>query len=112
MHSLNLEKLELLCRTDFGIKKHSQRVFKEQLGYNKRLPIKFLLKSDLLKIETFAEKRLGSTGSKTLKTLQFENIDFKKKNKSYVGSRHERLLPVRGQRTKTNAKTNRKKRKN
>lgn len=45
--------------------------------------------------------------SKTVsdKTLMKNNILFKKKLKNYSGLRHKMKLPVRGQRTKTNAKT-------
>lgn len=39
------------------------------------------------------------------KALVVANILFKIKLKSYSGLRHQTKLPVRGQRTKTNAKT-------
>jgi len=42
---------------------------------------------------------------KEIKRKVFENILFKKKIKSYSGLRHSFKLPVRGQRTQTNAKT-------
>ncbi len=40
-----------------------------------------------------------------LKAEEKSNIDIKKAKGNYEGLRHKRGLPVRGQRTKTNAKT-------
>jgi small subunit ribosomal protein S13 len=40
-----------------------------------------------------------------LKRLQYQNIATLKTISSYRGIRHTRFLPVRGQRTSTNAKT-------
>ncbi|MCK5787904.1 MAG: 30S ribosomal protein S13 [Chlamydiia bacterium] len=41
----------------------------------------------------------------------FNNIKLQKQIKSYIGLRHSRGLPVRGQKTKTNARTRKGKRK-
>ena len=109
MRSLNLEKLEILFKNDYGVKSYSQKYLKGQSGYNRRMPVNFLLKEDLQHIDDFCQKNLDKNFSKKQKTIIFENIAFYKKNRSYKGTRHEKSLPVRGQRTKTNAKTNRKK---
>lgn len=109
MRSLNLEKLNILYKTDYGIKTYSQKYLKNQSGYNKRMPVTFLLKKDLQHVGEYSQKVLERNLSKKQKTIIFENISFIKKNRSYKGTRHEKSLPVRGQRTKTNSKTNRKK---
>jgi small subunit ribosomal protein S13 len=49
---------------------------------------------------------------KTLKRIKNKNIISLKKINSYRGKRHEFFLPVRGQRTHSNAKTQKKKNKN
>lgn len=109
MRSLNLEKLEILYKNDYGIKSYSKKYLKSQSGYNRRMPVNYLLKEDLQHIDDFCQENLDKNSSKKRKTIDFENIAFQKKSRSYRGTRHEKSLPVRGQRTKTNAKTNKKK---
>jgi small subunit ribosomal protein S13 len=58
---------------------------------------------DLLKIRTYLEEKLKVEGD--LKAEKNMNIKRLKDIKSYRGLRHIRKLPVRGQRTRTNART-------
>lgn len=61
------------------------------------------------------EAKILLNNQKTLPSSEVEKqkcIEFLKENKSYRGIRHKIRLPVRGQRTHTNAKTRKKKKAN
>jgi len=74
------------------------RILRDKHGFNVKLSI---VKKNLL-FEELKKK-------KTLKEKKFHlNIYFLKKIKSYKGIRHVLNLPVRGQRTHTNAKNSKK----
>jgi len=75
-------------------------------GANNRLSYNFLP----IKGNFIASKFLKDISSKSQTKLQNKrNIDFIIKLKNYKGLRHRKHLPVRGQRTRTNAKTIRRK---
>jgi small subunit ribosomal protein S13 len=91
IYGINKEKITYLTKKfGFNIRIHSFNLFKE--------------KKDLLKI-LLKDKKQG----RALYDFNVENINFLKNNKSYRGLRHRRYLPVRGQRTHTNAQTIKKK---
>lgn len=69
-------------------------------GINKRLNIKYYKEKLNYK---FQELDLLKK-----KKFDYKYIEFYKDRNSYKGTRHKRSLPVRGQRTHTNAKTNKK----
>lgn len=64
---------------------------------------KDLNQEEMNKIKQVIEKKYKTEGE--LRQIVRSNISRLKEIKSYRGSRHERHLPVRGQRTKTNSRT-------
>jgi len=71
--------------------------------------VKDLLESEIKKIQNEIEKNYKVEGD--LREVISENIKRLKDIGSYRGIRHARNLPVRGQRTRSNARTKRGKRK-
>lgn len=87
---------------------NGQVILKEgQIDGNKK--VKDLTEDELKKIQIVIEKKYKVEGN--LKEEIRENIKRLKSISAYRGSRHARSLPVRGQRTKSNARTKRGKRK-
>jgi len=78
---------------------------KKKIGTNQRINTNFILLNKKSIINNISKKIL--TGVE-LKTRTTQNIDFICKLRIYRGFRHKNKLPVRGQRTRTNAKTSRK----
>lgn len=74
-------------------------------GINPKLTIKNLSTTDLEKIREMMEKYYKVEGD--LRMILHQNIKRLKEINSYRGIRHIKKLPVRGQRTKTNARTKR-----
>lgn len=108
----NFQKLNAFLSTDFGFKKYSKKYLKNKVGYNIRHPLFVIKHKDVERIinslTSISEARAlvsGGTGSKTLRSEVNDFINFKVLNTSYQGDRHEKNLPVRGQRTKTNGRT-------
>lgn len=93
---INLEKQNI----------NNRNLFKKKVinhfGLNTRLKPLYLKKKvrGLLNREKLSESKLQ---------IDFTNVQFLKDIRSYRGVRHKARLPVRGQRTHTNAKTNKKK---
>ena len=87
----------------FGIGRSASRKILSETGVDLNTKVKDLTDEDLVKIREFIDKNVSVEGdlrrkvSMSIKRL----IDVG----SYRGSRHRRALPVRGQRTKTNART-------
>ena len=86
----------------FGVGKHTTILMLNDLniGYNFR--IKDLTQSTFVKVIKWIEKNQIIVES-ALKQKINNNISKLKSVKSYRGLRHSQHLPVRGQRTKTNA---------
>jgi ribosomal protein S13 len=82
------------------LSKNSKHKFCETYGINSRINIFFLK-------DKFDNKIMKLNTTKSA----YPFILYKKNINSYIGSRHKKSLPVRGQRTHTNAKTNKKNRK-
>lgn len=104
----NLKRLTFFYNQDFTINKKTPYFLRARRGYNLRLNIGFIRTSDTNQLENLLRTRLAITNRKR-KALQ--QLKFIKELNSYRSNRHRRFLPARGQRTKTNAKTNRKKNK-
>lgn len=85
----------------------SKKVLK-QAGIDPETKTSQLNSGDLDRIRNIIEKNYKIEGD--LRMLVSQNIKRLKEINSYRGSRHARNLPVRGQRTKTNARTKRGKR--
>ena len=86
----------------YGIRKKEKSYVIKELGFNSRILNFGLLKSKESTIKNFFKNELQE---KSLRDFNKDNINFLKNIKSYRGVRHTRNLPVRGQRTHTNAKT-------
>lgn len=90
----------------YGIKKRLNSFLSKKLGFNSRFETsKISKKKNVLIIKNFKNVRKF----KALREFNYKNIEFLKTAKTYRGLRHRRFLPVRGQRTHTNARTNKKK---
>ena len=85
----------------------SERIL-EELGIDKSKRLHELGPSDITKIASALEKY--PTEGELIRQVR-QNISRLRSINSYKGIRHARGLPVRGQRTKTNARTKRGKRK-
>lgn len=92
----------------YGVGIKSAQKIIHDTGLNPQLDIKDLSTSDLEKIREMIEKYYKVEGD--LRIIVHQNIKRLKEINSYRGVRHIKKLPVRGQRTKTNARTKRGKR--
>jgi small subunit ribosomal protein S13 len=93
----------------FGLGKSNSDVLCKQLGLSKNFKVKNLSKEQLSKLSVILEISNFSLGSelKKLRSLKVKNLV---SIRSYRGLRLKQGLPVRGQRTHTNARTARKRR--
>jgi len=74
-----------------------------QAGIDPQRRAKELSDDDIARIATLLDREYLVEGA--LRRTEFGNIERLKQINSYRGSRHKRNLPVRGQRSKTNART-------
>lgn len=119
MFSLIYRDLRVLKKQNFGFGKNNQELGSRRLGFgsnffidglkkfkfvkSKKIDLIFLNRFNrLLKDDIF---RLSSFFNLNLQKKILKRIDFLKFNRSWRGVRHLNGLPVRGQRTKTNART-------
>lgn len=79
------------------------------LGIDSSVRLSDLNEHQRAQIEQYIQDNYVTGGDLVRKV--FNDIKLQKQIKSYVGLRHMRGLPVRGQRTKTNARTRKGKRK-
>lgn len=91
----------------YGLGKNNSLLICKKLGFSKNLKIKYLSKEQLNKIVKVTESLNLSLGSE-LKKLKLLSTRHLLSIKSYRGFRRNEGLPVRGQRTHTNARTARK----
>ena len=92
----------------FGIGRSTAEKMLDGLKIDQNKKTKDLDESEIDKIRNYIEKNLKIEGD--LKSEVAQNIRRLKDISSYRGIRHGKNLPVRGQRTKTNARTKRGKR--
>ena len=99
------ERIEYALTAIYGIGfSRSQEILTEvKIDRNKR--VKELKDTDLKKIQTYIEKNYRVEGD--LKAEVSDHIKRLREIGSYRGIRHIRSLPVRGQRTRSNARTRR-----
>jgi small subunit ribosomal protein S13 len=90
----------------YGVKKSSKLVLTNKLGVNSRINVTFIKQKNFNYLSNLYLDAL--VGNKLQASIK-ENISFMKNNRTYKGLRHKVSLPVRGQRTHTNAKTCKKK---
>ncbi len=91
---------------EYGAGNLAKKILTRQLGINSRLNVSFVKQKRFNQLNTSLNKSL--IGKKLHDSIK-EKISFIKNNKTYKGLRHKASLPVRGQRTHTNAKTCKKK---
>ena len=93
----------------FGIGKSNSLFLCKTLGFSPNLKLKTMSKEQIIKLVNIIESStLIITGD--LKKLKSQNLKTLFSIKSYKGLRLKQGLPVRGQRTHTNARTARKRR--
>lgn len=87
----------------YGIGWTLSRQILKDLGIDQEARCKALTDEDLSRISAVIEKKFVVEGQ--LRRQVAQNISRLKEIKCYRGSRHIKNLPVRGQRTRTNART-------
>jgi small subunit ribosomal protein S13 len=97
----------LQLRRVFGARGSVDRILIKKLGSNPRVKTLFLPEKKVNHIDRYIKKIVLP---KKLSQQIRKNITFLKTIRSYRGVRHKAGLPVRGQRTQTNAKTVKKRR--
>lgn len=101
----NEKRVEVGLTYIFGIGPTTSRKIIDQTNINPDTRVKDLSESELEKIRNFIGKSIRIEGDLKMEITQ--NIKRLKEISAYRGVRHTRGLPVRGQRTKTNARTKR-----
>ena len=97
------KKVEIGLTYIFGIGRHAAQSIVEKAGIDANLRIRDLTDADVNKLRAVIEKEFRVEGA--LRTEVAMNIKRLMDIGSYRGIRHRRGLPVRGQRTHTNART-------
>ena len=97
------KKVEIGLTYIFGIGRASALEIMEKAGIDAALRIRDLTDADVNKLRQVIEKEYRVEGA--LRTEVSMNIKRLMDIGSYRGTRHRRGLPVRGQRTHTNART-------
>src|SRR3954466_10952143 len=97
------KKVEIGLTYIFGIGRSRARSIMEKSGVDANLRIRDLSESDVTKLRQVIDREFKVEGA--LRTEVSMNIKRLMDIGSYRGIRHRRGLPVRGQRTHTNART-------
>ena len=97
------KRLEIGLTYIFGIGRTTAKKLCDETGINPDTRVRVLTDSEVNKIRMFIENNLSVEGDRR-RNVQ---TDIKRKIEigSYQGTRHRKGLPVRGQRTHTNART-------
>jgi small subunit ribosomal protein S13 len=99
------KRVEISLTYIYGIGKTSSNKVLSEAGVSPDTRVKDLTETELTKIREAIEKLLVTEGD--LRRQINSNIKRLKEAGTFRGERHKRNLPVRGQRTKTNARTRR-----
>ena len=97
------KRVEVALTYIFGVGRTSAQKALAATGVNPDTRVKDLVDDDLVKLRDWIEDNLKVEGD--LRREVAADIRRKVEIGSYEGLRHRRGLPVRGQRTKTNART-------
>ena len=97
------KRIEIGLTYIFGIGRHRSNVILTQAGVSPDVRVKDLTEDDVRKITRVLEEQGGVEGD--LRKEISMNIKRLMEIGCYRGMRHRRGLPVRGQRTRTNART-------
>ncbi len=99
------KRVEVALTYIHGVGITTSRRILEMTGISPDLRVKDLTEADSAKLREFIDKNLQVEGD--LQRQVSVNIKRLKEINAYRGLRHKANLPVRGQRTKTNARTKR-----
>ncbi|MDH3193269.1 MAG: 30S ribosomal protein S13 [Acidimicrobiia bacterium] len=102
------KRLEIALTYIFGIGRTRSLQMIEELGLDAGTKVRDLTEDEILKIRRYIDQNFRIEGD--LRREISQNIKRKVEIGSYQGIRHRRGLPVRGQRTHTNARTRKGKR--
>lgn len=97
------KRIEISLTYVYGIGRSSASKILDELGISKLKRTKDLSEDEQKKIREYIEKKVRVEGE--LKHVVRSNIKRLKEIGSYRGIRHQKGLPARGQRTKTNNRT-------
>ena len=97
------KRLEISLTYVFGIGRTTAQLICEQTGIDPNTRVRDLTDTEVNKIRTWVDSNLKVEGD--LKRDIQQDIKRKMEIGCYQGLRHRRGLPVRGQRTHTNART-------
>jgi small subunit ribosomal protein S13 len=97
------KRVEIGLTYIYGIGRHRSNVILKDAGVSPDIRVKDLSEEDVRKISRVIEEQAGVEGD--LRKEVSMNIKRLMEIGCYRGSRHRRNLPVRGQRTRTNART-------
>ncbi len=101
------KSVEMALQSIKGIGKYNSQFTCKHLGFQPKLKIKDLSQTQIITLSEFINKNFLIETA--LIDKKFEYINAHKQNKTYKGWRHLLNLPVRGQRTHSNARTRKKK---
>lgn len=99
----NEKRIEAGLKSIYGIGISRAKKILADLKINPDIRVKSLAETEANKLRDFIEKSFKIEGD--LKREILLNIKRLKEIKAYRGIRHQKNLPVRGQRTKTNSRT-------
>ncbi len=103
----NNKRVEIGLTAVYGVGRSASRKVLDQTGVDPNIRIKDLTEIDLKKL---AEAVTALRVEGDLRREVTQNVKRLQDIGTYRGTRHEKKLPLRGQRTKTNARTRRGKR--
>ncbi len=97
------KRVEIALTYIFGIGRPTAKQIREAAGINENTRVRDLTEDEVAKLREFIDKNVKVEGD--LRREISLNIKRLIEIGSYRGIRHRRGLPVRGQRSKTNART-------
>ncbi len=99
----NEKRVEIGLTYIYGIGRHTSNIILKETGINPDIRVKDLSEEQIGKIREYMDKNLTTEGE--LRRVVSMNIKTLQEIKCYRGLRHKNHLPVRGQNTKSNART-------
>jgi small subunit ribosomal protein S13 len=99
----NQKRLEIGLTYIYGIGRSTSQTICSDLGLDPNEKVKDLTDEEVTKLRTYIDDKLEVEGD--LRRERSQAIKRLSEIGAYRGIRHRRNLPVRGQRTKTNART-------
>ena len=97
------KRLEISLTYIFGVGRSTSQLVCDQTGLSRDTRVRDLTEEEIAKLRSFIDGNLKVEGD--LRREIAANIKRKMEIGTYQGIRHRRGLPVRGQRTRTNART-------